>query len=235
MLAPLAGGPRGAFIGAVSDEELSFWQRLGRIPAGTLKAQLLYMSALIAVATVINLFMALLMRSWIPVLAAAFGWALVPLYGLVRVAFADRAASNVGRMLVPSGGSTPSVNQHSNIEAMVARGDLAKAAEAYRAVIASEPRDLVACEKLGQLALRDLKDFELAVWAYREADRRVGEPKRQLGYALLVAGIYRDNLQDSGKAVVELRKVLDRFPNAPNVGHLRAELEELRARHFGAP
>ena len=219
----------------MSDEEFGFWERLGRIPAGTLKAQLLYISAFVALGTVINLFLALVMRSWIPLVAALFGWAFVGGYGLVRLVLSDRAASNVARILVPTGGSTPSVNQHSNIEAMVARGDLLKAAEAYRAVIASEPQDLVACEKLGQLALREIKDFELAVWAYREADRRVGEPKRQLGYALIVAGIYRDNLQDTGKAIVEIRKVLDRFPDAANTAHLRAELDELKARHFEAP
>jgi tetratricopeptide (TPR) repeat protein len=117
---------------------------------------------------------------------------------------------------------------------MEARGELRKAAEAYRAVIETEPEDIVACEKLGQLAFRELKDFELAIWAYREADRRVGEPKRQLGYALIVAGIYRDNVQDTGKAIVEIRKVLERFPDAANTAQLRAELDELKARHFGA-
>jgi tetratricopeptide (TPR) repeat protein len=217
----------------VSDEQFGFWERLGRIPAGTLKAQLLYMSALIAVATVINLVMALLMRSWIPVLAAAAGWALVPLYGLVRVAFADRAASSVGRILVPSGGSTPSVNQHSNIEAMVARGDLAKAAEAYKAVIAADPRDIVACEKLGQLAMRELKDHALALFAYREAEKRTPEPKRRLGYALLVVEIYRDGMKDYGKTVVELRRLLSRYPDAPNAAALLGEIDELKTLHFG--
>ena len=215
-------------------EELGFWQRLGRIPAGTLKAQLLYISAFIAVATVINLFLALVMRSWVPLASAAAGWGFVGLYGLVRLVLADRSADRVGRILVPSGSSTPSVNQHSNIEAMVARGDLARAVEAYRAVIAAEPQDLVACEKLGQLALRELKDFELGLFAYREAEKRSTEPKRQLGYAILIAGIYRDNLKDYGKSMVELRRILARYPDTPNAARLRAEIEELKALHFEA-
>lgn len=217
----------------MNDERLGFWERLGRIPAHTLRAQLLYISAFVAVGTVINLFLALIMRSWVPLIAALFGWVFVGAYGLVRVALADRAAGNVGRILMPSGSSTPSVNQHSNIEAMVARGELVKAAEAYRAVIAAAPQDLVACDKLGQLALRELKDYELAIWAYREAERRVGEPKRQLGYAILAAGIYRDNLKDYGKAVVELRRLLARHPEAANADALRAEIEELKTHLFG--
>ncbi|MEK6767493.1 MAG: hypothetical protein AABY85_00750 [Gemmatimonadota bacterium] len=218
----------------MSDEQFSFWERLGRIPAHTLQAQLLYISAFVALGTLLNLVLAALMRSWIPIVSALVGWAFVGVYGLVRVAFFDRTAGRVGRILAPSGSSTPSVNQHSNIQAMEARGELRKAAEAYRAVIETEPEDIVACEKLGQLALRELKDFALAIWAYREADRRVGEPKRQLGYALIVAGIYRDNVQDTGKAIVETRKVLERFPDAANAAQLRAELDELKARHFGA-
>lgn len=142
----------------------------------------------------------------------------------------------ITRVLQPDGGSTPSVNQHSNIETMEVRGEYRKAAAAYKNVIESSPDDVVACEKLGQLALRELKDYELAIWAYRQADRRrAGQPARQLGYAMLIAGIYRDNIGDAGKTMVELRRTLERFPNAPNTAQLRAELEELRTRHFEAP
>lgn len=216
------------------DREFGFWERLGRIPAHTLKAQLLYISMFVAIGTVINLLLAVLMRSWAPIIAAFFGWVFVGAYGLVRVALADRTAGNIGRILVPSGASTPPVNQHSNIQTLVARGEYAKAAEAYRAVIAQDPAELVACEQLGQLALRELKDFETAVFAYREAERRTTEERRRAGYALLVVNIYRDNLRDMGRTIVELRRLLERYPALPNVSALRAELEELRARHFEA-
>lgn len=217
----------------MSDDGLSFWERLGRIPAHTLRAQLLYISAFMALATVINLLLAVLMRSWIPVGAALFGWAFVGVYGLARLSLFDRSAGSIGRILVPSGSSTPSVNQHSNIQALVARGEYAKAAEAYRQVIAAEPNDLVACEQLGQLALRELKDFELALFAYREAEKRSREPRRRAGYALLAANIYRDNLKDYGRAIVELRRVLARHPGIPNASSIRTEIEELKALHFG--
>lgn len=220
-------------MGNEPDDGLSFWERLGRIPAGSLKAQLLYISAFVAVGTVLNVGLALVMRSWIPIGAALAGWLFVAVYGLVRVALLDRSAGVMGRVLVPSGGSTPSVAQHSDIESLAVKGKLKEAAEAYRAVIAAEPDDIVACEKLGQLALRELKDYETAVFAYREADKRsADQPKRQLGYALLVAGIYRDNLKDTGRAMVELRKVLTRFPGAPNAARLRQELDEMKAQHF---
>jgi len=136
------------------------------------------------------------------------------------------------QVLDPDGSSTPSVDQHSNIAALAIRGETAQAADAYRAAIAADPDDVVACEQFAQLALRELKDFELAIQAYREAERRTPQPKRQLGYAMLVATIYRDYLRDAGRTMVELSRILARYPDAPNAPALRAELETIKAQRF---
>ncbi len=138
------------------------------------------------------------------------------------------------QVLDPRGDSTPSVNQHSNIAAMVARGEYAKAVEAYRAAMDADPGDVVACEHLALLARRELKDYALAVAAYREAERRAPEPRRRLGYALHVVGILRDDLKDGGRTIVELRRVLDTYPDASNASALRADLEQIKATRFGA-
>src|SRR5262249_7927313 len=146
----------------------------------------------------------------------------------------ERVGGRIGKLLVPTGSSTPSVNQHSNIESLVARGEFARAAEAYRAVITSDPADIVSCEKLAQVALRDLKDYPTAIFAWREAERRSPEPRRQAGYAILIANAYRDNLKDYGKTIVELRRIIARYPNVPNADRLKAEIDELKALHFEA-
>jgi hypothetical protein len=49
---------------------------------------------------------------------------------------------------------------------------------------------------------------------------------------MLVAGIYRDNLKDYGKAMVELRRIVSTYPDAPNRQRLSAEVDELKALHF---
>ncbi len=136
------------------------------------------------------------------------------------------------QVLDPSGAQTPSVNQHSGIAAMVARGHYQEAAEAYRAAIAADPEDVVACEQLGLLAVRELKDYELAVQAYREAEKRVPTPRRKLGYAMQVAGVYRENMKDAGKTMVELRRLLAQYPDAPNAAAIRSELDALKASLF---
>lgn len=198
------------------------------------KAQLKNISILLGGITAFAILFGLLTGIWLPLIGAAIGWAVVGIYSLILLFIIEPAGDAIGRVVVSSGSSTPSVPQHSNIETMVTRGEYAKAAQAYKDVIATSPQDLVACDKLAQLALRELKDYPLAIFAYREAEKRSPEPRRQAGYAILVAGIYRDNLKDYGKSMVELRRILSRYPDVPNRDRLAAEIEELKAMHFEA-
>lgn len=137
------------------------------------------------------------------------------------------------RVLMPTGESTPGDKPLSHIEAMTARGDYAGAARAYQQEILTDPADYWSCERLALLARTHLGDPEQAVTAFREAERRVPVPRRKAGYALLALGVLRDDLKDSGRAITELRRVLATYPDIPNSAALRAELEELRTRHFG--
>lgn len=212
-------------------QQEKWWQRLGWIPAGSLKGQVLYIAMFMAVATVFNLVWAAVTLSWAPVLAALAGWVFVGVYAVARFALLDRGAGLSGKLLVPSGGSTPSVADHSQIQSMVMRGEYARAAEAYRAAILADPNDLAACDQLGQLASRELKDPELALFAYREGEKRaVGG--RKAGYALLALGVHRDMRRDYGRAIVEVRRILAQYPDVPNAQALKAELEELKQLHF---
>lgn len=162
-------------------------------------------------------------------------WVVFAVYSAIYKTAIESSGRLFGQLLMPSGSSTPAAKPLSHIEAMVARGDLARAAEAYKAEIATDPADVTSCERLGQLALRELKDYNLGVWAYREAERRVEAPGRKFGYGLIVAGVYRDQLRDRGKAVVELRRLVERYPDAPRVDSLRAEIDELKAGMFDEP
>jgi hypothetical protein len=80
--------------------------------------------------------------------------------------------------------------------------------------------------------MRQLADYDLAVWAYREAERRAETPARRFGFALIVVGIFRDQLKDHGKTVVELRRLVQLYPDAPRIADLKAELDELKAGLF---
>lgn len=162
-------------------------------------------------------------------------WAVFAGYLVLNRFVIESIGSAVGRLLLPSGSSTPAAKGLSHIEAMEARGEVAKAAEAYEAEIGADPRDVTSCERLALLALQRLNDFEKALWAYREAERRADSPARKFGYGLLAAGVCRDRLKDPKRAVVELRRLVQQYPTAPRVGALKQEIDELKATMFEAP
>jgi tetratricopeptide (TPR) repeat protein len=208
------------------------WEHLS---AATAKGRFVFLVMVMAVATLVAAVEALALRTAAPLGAALLGWAFVLVYAAVEGTLFQRAGQAFASLTLPSGSATPSVNQHSDIQALVAKGACAEAAEEYRRAIAADPRDLVACEQLSQLALRELKDYELALFAVREGERRAPDARRQAGFALLAANIYRDNLKETGRTMVELRRILARYPDIPNAAQLRAEIEQLKAMHFEAP
>jgi tetratricopeptide (TPR) repeat protein len=208
---------------------------LENVSAATPRGRFIVLCLVMGVATLITLLEAAFAGNLTPLVAAFLGWCFVLVYGVVEAGILHRGAGVVAKLTLPSGDSTPSVNQHSNIQALVARGACAEAAAAYRDAIAADPQDLVACEQLAQLALRELKDWDLALFAVRQAEQRAPDARRGAGFALLAANICRDNLKDYGKTVVELRRVLARYPDVPNADALRAEIEELKRMHFETP
>jgi tetratricopeptide (TPR) repeat protein len=164
--------------------------------------------------------------------ACVAAWLVFGLYSVIYGVGAQKAADAIGRVLMPSGASTPSVNQHSNIETLAIRGQYAQAAEAYQAAIAADPADIVACEKLGQMAMRDMKDWQLAVFAYREAEKRAASEKSKVAFGTIVAELYRDKLGEPRRAVVELSRLIATYPDHPSVPHLREELDLIKAHLF---
>ncbi len=141
----------------------------------------------------------------------------------------------VTRVLWPTGDSTPGDKSLSHIDAMVARGDYEGAAAAYNREIVADPEDFLSCERLAMLARGQLRQPDLALRALRQAEQRVPAPRRKAGYALLALGVLRDDLRDGGKALVELRRILATYPDIPNAGALRAELDQLKTERFREP
>ncbi len=160
--------------------------------------------------------------------AALFGWAVFAGYLVLDRLLIRSAGKLAGHIFLPSGSSTPGAKPLSHIEAMEARGELAKAAEAYRAEIASDPADVASCERLALLALRRMQDYRTALWAYHEAERRADTPARKFGFGLLAAGVLRDQVKDPKRAMVELRRLVHLYPDAPRLDALKQEIEELK-------
>ncbi|HKU60150.1 MAG TPA: hypothetical protein VJQ44_02950 [Gemmatimonadales bacterium] len=130
--------------------------------------------------------------------------------------------------VLQSVGLTQSGGGYSAIETLVARGHLAEAAEAYRER-AQQPADRVEAtvRRAGLLAgalgqpetalveLQALREHPLGA----DADLRVG---------VALVDIYERRMADPGRAMVELRRLIDLYPDRRATLRLRRELALLK-------
>lgn len=155
------------------------------------------------------------------VLSGLVDWLVEPM-----IDFTVKVLSNVG--LVRAGGG------FSAEETLVAQGHADAAAEAYR-LRARDPKDRVAALlhraellagplKLPHAAVGELEDLQ------READTL--RPVEDMRLGLLLAELYEQRLDDPGRAMVEIRRLIDRYPGARQTRELRGLLAALRKQHF---
>lgn len=160
---------------------------------------------------------------------AIYGLATALISGVLEpvVDFAAEAFSSVG--LTRVGG-------FSAIETMVARGQYRAAAEAYRAR-AQEKRARVeatlrrAALLAGPLALPDGAVAELRKLRQDMGRHLTAAADVRIGLAL--ADLYEFSLNDPGRAMAELRRLIDRYPDSRRVRQMRSILAALKTEHFG--
>ncbi len=158
------------------------------------------------------------------VVHGVFDWVLEPLTG-----FLVQGVSNIGvdRRGVGFGA----------IEALAARGDAAGAAEAYlrRATDAKERipallrRAAVLAGPLGRPA-----DAVTELESLRRTTEGLS-PTDDIDIGLALVDLHEHRLGESGRAMVELRRLIERHPQSHHSHRIRTMLAALRERHFGDP
>ena len=149
------------------------------------------------------------------------------LYVVLKLLAAPSANMFLRFLGAQSGSSTPPTKGYSAIEAMVAGGRYQDAAVAYRREIAADPSDTEARSRLAQLLMDRLEDFTAAARYLREAREVTTNDRGKMGYSLRLVDLYRSRMGDRGKAMVELRRFIDTFPDSPHIDGVRRELSEL--------
>ena len=132
--------------------------------------------------------------------------------------------SNVGLVRVGGG--------YSAIETLVVRGHLQDAADAYaerarnksQRVDATLRRAALLAGALGQpeTAAIELDNLRTGSLSVRD-DFRIG---------LALVEVYEDDLKDPGRAMAELRRLIDRYPTAQGARRLRVALANLKSTRF---
>lgn len=158
------------------------------------------------------------------VMHGLFDWVMEPLVGFLARGVGDIGVARIG------GGFAA-------IEARAARGDAAGAAEGYlrRAAV---PADRVAAMVRRAALLAGPLDRPGDAAAELDALRRTGgdlAPADDIAVGLALADLYEHRLGNPGRAMTELRRLIDRHPQVHHARRMRAMLATLREHHFGDP
>lgn len=178
--------------------------------------------------------------------AAAFspripGWAAgaILAVGSAAIYWGSGALLSVGGGLIsvihlPSGSSRAAGAGYSRAEALAARGLHGEAARLYEEAADGDPIDPEPCLRLARLHRDGTGDpGEAARW-FREARRREGagpDLDRQISRELIE--LHRRRLDDPRRAMPELARFAERFPDDPWAEEVREELERLREEMAG--
>lgn len=135
-----------------------------------------------------------------------------------------------GAIVAPSGKSTPYTPTFSHIETMEIRGDLERAARAWEAERLAHPEQALVWVKSADFHLR-LRGDALTARAQYEHVRNLPHANAELvRYASeKLIDLHLGPLGDEGRALVELRRLIDRFPGTREADDARRALARLKA------
>ena len=135
---------------------------------------------------------------------------------------------------MPSGNSTAYVPTFSHIEAIEIRGDLDGAAQAWADACVEHPTNALVWVKAGDFHLRLRKDPTAALAHFRVVRDLPGASEELVRYAhAKLVDLHLGPLADEGRALVELRRLIDRFPGTREAEQARATLARLKAERAG--
>lgn len=149
--------------------------------------------------------------------------------------FLGELAGGAWKRVTVDGTSTPYREQYSYQQALVMKGEVDAALESYEAVIAEHPTAVDARIRAAELYIAERKNHLRAAELFREAQ---GIPGITTGEDVYVTNRLVDlligPLENPGRAMVELRRLIERYPSIPAAQQARTALAGLKARQSQA-
>lgn len=153
------------------------------------------------------------------------GW----LIYLVSTRVAAGAAAIMSRIHNPRGDSTPAIRDYSQPQALVHRGRNREAIEAFEDFVTLYPKDPEPCIRIARLYRDRLKDYNLAITWFKRARSTAGiDSGREVVITQEIIEIFCYKIDEPQRAIPELARLIDRFPQHPTAENARRELERLR-------
>jgi hypothetical protein len=123
---------------------------------------------------------------------------------------------------------------YSAMETLVARGHLQAAAEAYSERARNDADRVEATLRRAALLAGPLSQPETAAIELDSLRATPLSSRDDFRVGLALVDLHENHLNDPGRAMAELRRLIDRYPTARGARRLRAALGELKAERFGA-
>lgn len=122
----------------------------------------------------------------------------------------------------------------SRIEAHVARGELDAAAVLYEEALVGVPDDLELRSRAADFFAGPIARHARALELFQSLQRDVAAPaERQLYASQRIVDLHLGPLPDKGRALVELRRIVDRWPNSHAARFGRDAMRRLKAELHG--
>ncbi|UCC73829.1 MAG: hypothetical protein JSV86_04515 [Gemmatimonadota bacterium] len=173
-----------------------------------------------------------------PLTAAARGFgiglgAMLLFYGLVYFLVIGGTANLLGRIYFPSS-SAPQPPTSWRGQALFSRGSHSEALEAFEEDAARYPDEPGPCLRAAALCLEEMGDPEAAISWYLRARKAGGlAPETDQYISVRLADIC-ESIGEDGRAMVELRRLLERHPDSQYAPGARSRLTALKARQAEA-
>jgi hypothetical protein len=150
---------------------------------------------------------------------------------VVGMGFAlSKAAGGAFKVFAMGGGSTPYREQYSREQALVMRGEVDEALASFGAVILAEAQAVDPRIRAAELYAREKGDPGRAAELFRGVQRITTATPGEFIYATnRLVDLYTGPLADPGRALVELRRLIERYPSSTAATHARKALSRLKA------
>ena len=153
-------------------------------------------------------------------------------FGSIR--FAGGGAAGLTRFTHPDGSTTPYQRTFSYQDALAAKGQVDEALASYEALIVETPADVELIVRTADLYISGKRRPDRAAELLRLVRRTPSASPARLMYASQrLVDLYLGPLGDRGRAIVELRILIDQFPGSPAAAFAREGLQKLKREHHG--
>lgn len=131
-----------------------------------------------------------------------------------------------------NGSTTPYEEQYSHEQSLVMRGRIDEALASFESILQGNPDAVKPRVRAAELYAREKGNHARAVQLLSEVQRIPSAGAGDFVYAThRLVDLYTGPLDEPGRAMVELRRLIERLPGTPAADQARAALSTLKARH----